>query len=355
MKYKIIITGGAGFIGSTLALFLKRDFPSSEIITFDNLKRRGSELNLPRLKKAGITFIHGDIRNPEDLEQLSVFDLLLECSAEPSVLAAFSGDAAYMIHTNLVGTSNCLEIARKFKADILFLSTSRVYPFRAIQSLCFDERDSRLELNERQSVKGVSQKGISEEFPLEGVRSLYGATKLASELLITEYSDMYGLKSVINRCGVVSGPWQMGKVDQGFAVLWIARHLFAGKLSYIGFGGKGKQVRDILHVNDLYSLICKQLQDLHRINGQIFNVGGGSKNSVSLLEFTQIVKEITGKTISINSVAETRPADVPYYVSDCSKVERTMNWHPTYTVHQVVEEITHWIENNQLQLKSVLE
>src|SRR6202008_348292 len=104
-----------------------------------------------------------------------------------------------------------------------------------------------------------------------GSRSLYGASKLASELLIEEYRTMYGLRAIVNRCGVIAGPWQMGKVDQGFVVLWAARHLFGQPLTYTGFGGDGPQVRDVLHIADLFELIKIELDNLSRLNGSVFN------------------------------------------------------------------------------------
>src|SRR5438477_348415 len=171
----ILVTGGAGFVGSTLALHLKRHDVARRVIALDNLKRRGSELNVPRLRDGGVEFA----------------------------------------------------------------------------------------------------RGISEEFPLSGARSLYGATKLASELFIEEYAYAYGLRAVVDRCGVLAGPWQMGKVDQGFVALWVARHLFEGRLSYIGFGGSGKQVRDVLHVDDLCDLVTRQIARLDDVGGEVFNVGGG--------------------------------------------------------------------------------
>jgi len=122
----ILITGGAGFVGSNLAVAFQQRYPQSDITCLDNLKRRGSELNLPRLQAAGIRFVHGDIRNREDLDLNQNVDLLIECSAEPSVLAGFDNSPDYLINTNLVGTVNCLEVARRQKADMIFLSTGRL-------------------------------------------------------------------------------------------------------------------------------------------------------------------------------------------------------------------------------------
>jgi hypothetical protein len=182
------------------------------------LRRRGSEATLPRLRAQGVEFAHCDIRNPEDLRldgytEDRPIDLLLECSAEPSVLAGYGEVPDYVINTNLVGTINCLELARRHHADVIFLSTSRVYPIKTLNQIATVEGETRFELAPAQQLPGVSARGIAEDFPLEGARSLYGATKLCSELLMQEYGAMYGLRCIINRCGVLTGPWQMGKVD----------------------------------------------------------------------------------------------------------------------------------------------
>ena len=351
---KILITGGAGFAGSSLALLLRDKYPKIKIIALDNLKRRGSELNLPRLKKKNIEFFHGDIRNPEDLEAVGGFDLMLECSAEPSVLAGCNESPKYLINTNLLGTVNCLEAVRNNKAIIIFLSTSRVYPVKAINQLLFTEEATRFELAHKQETAGISSKGINEKFSLEGTRSLYGTTKLASEMLIQEYIETYGIKGVINRCGVLTGPWQMGKLDQGVVVLWLARHIFNKKLSYIGFGGTGKQVRDILHIKDLFKLIDLQMNSVNDFNGEIYNVGGGPEISVSLLELTKQCEEITGKKIDIASVKEIRPNDIPYYITDSSKINKKSGWKPEITCYEIFKEIADWININKEILEPIL-
>ncbi len=354
MHTKILITGGAGFVGSSLALAWKQEFPETHIEVLDNLKRRGSELNLPRLQESGILFRHGDIRNLEDLEAVGDMELLIECSAEPSVLAGYGGASAYVVNTNLMGTVNCLELARKHQADVVFLSTSRVYPLKSIGQLEYEEAPTRLALSSNNSFPGVSSQGFSEQFPLEGARSLYGATKLASELLLTEYIEMYGLRAVINRCGVLTGPWQMGKVDQGVIVLWMARHFFQKPLSYIGYGGTGKQVRDLLHVADLYDLLKIQCEQLDQHNGVVYNVGGGLEGSLSLQELTTHCERITGHHISIDSQPETRHGDIPYYVSDCQKIREATGWRPQRSVEMTLQEIADWIAEQALVLENIL-
>jgi CDP-paratose 2-epimerase len=354
MAERILITGGAGFVGSNLALSFKRDRPSATVIAFDNLKRRGSELALSRLRAVGVEFVHGDIRSIDDLAGVGAADILIDASAEPSVHAGYGGDPNYLIHTNLFGAANCLEYARRHGSDFVFLSTSRVYSIDALRTLPLDSNDSRFVLRSSVQQAGVSQAGISEAFSVNDHRSLYGTTKLGAELLVEEYRAMYGLRAVINRCGVISGPWQMGKVEQGFVVLWLSRHLFGGPLSYMGFGGHGSQVRDVLHIDDLYDLIVCQLNGLNECSGGLFNVGGGMARSVSLRELTSMSQKISGRTIELGHVAETRAADIPFYVSDHEAVRRTIGWAPKRSLDQVLQDVWRWLVEERVQLEPIL-
>lgn len=350
---RILITGGAGFIGSNLALMLAAQ-RGDAVIAFDNLRRRGSELALPRLRAGGVDFVHGDIRNPEDFDGVPAADLVLECSAEPSVHAGYDGSARYLLNTNLFGTVNCLDYARRHGSRLIFLSTSRVYSIAALRAMPLRRVGDRLVTPPGESGRGWTERGISEDFPTTGPRSLYGASKLASELLIEEYCAAYGLRAVINRCGVLTGPWQMGKVDQGFFVLWAARHLYGGDLAYSGFGGAGHQVRDVLHVADLHDLICCQIDSFMNHSGRTYNVGGGPGVSVSLAELTMLCAARTGNRLPLGSDLTTRPADIPYYISDISLVCNATGWAPTRSVETILDEILEWLARHRAELEPIL-
>ncbi len=350
----VIVAGGAGFVGSSLALSTKRDHPDWRVVAIDNLKRRGSELALERLRAGGVEFIHGDIRAPEDLAAAGACDLVLDCSAEPSVHAGYGGSPAYLINTNLMGTVNLLEHARVHGAAFVFISTSRVYPIQAVRTLPLVVVGDRLTIARGAAGPGWSEAGITEDFPLAGARSLYGTTKLASEMLVEEYRATYGLKTLVYRSGVLAGPWQMGKVDQGFMVLWLARHLYGGPLSYMGFGGHGHQVRDVLHVDDLYDIMALQLADLDRWDGSLFNVGGGHAISVSLRELTALCVGAGGKSLDIAGVAETRDADIPYYVTDHGRVTAATGWTPVRGMERIVDDIARWLVDNRVRLEPIL-
>lgn len=354
MYTNILVTGGAGFVGATLALCMKRDWPTANVVAFDNLRRRGSELNVARLRKGGVKFIHGDVRQPADLSASGPSDLILECSAEPSVMGGLSGDSRYVVETNLVGTMNCLEHARIHGSLVVFLSTSRIFPIGRLTKLPISECETRFKLSDAYQGTGVSSQGISEEFPLGGSRSLYGATKLASELLIEEYGALFGLRAIVNRCGVLTGPWQMGKVDQGIVALWVVHHYFGKPLKYFGFGGSGKQVRDFLHVDDLYRLVSLQIRHANRHVGHVYNVGGGVEHSFSLAELTAVCRAIMKKNVPIESVAQDRVLDIPWFITDSRIVQAETGWAPRVALDETIADITQWIRENEQALISVL-
>jgi CDP-paratose 2-epimerase len=351
---KILVTGGAGFVGSGLALALTED-PGVSVVALDNLKRRGSELALPRLAAGGVAFFHGDIRLPEDLDAVGPVDLIIDCAAEPSVQAGLDGQTRYLVGTNLAGTFNCLELARRTGAGFILLSTSRVYSIPALRGLPLAIGESRLDLRVDATGQGWSHAGITEAFPTSGPRSLYGATKLAAEMLVEEYGALYGMPYVINRCGVIAGPWQMGKVDQGFFVLWVLRHLFRGRLDYHGFGGTGLQVRDVLHLADLADLVKRQVAALDTLSGGIFNVGGGRANAVSLAELTALCESVIGAGIEIGHKPDTNVVDVPFYVTDNSRVTSVTGWRPSRGIDTILADVLDWLAANRDAVARVLD
>lgn len=345
---KILVTGGAGFVGSNLAISLRSAFADCEVVAMDNLYRRGSELNLPRLAAAGVLFHRGDVREAGCFPA-GPFEVVVECSAEPSVLAGQAGSPDYLFQTNLVGAYQCLEKARTWGSRFIFLSTSRVYPIARLEAHPWQEKETRYVWTDHGTI-GISSHGVSEEVDLSGFRSLYGYTKLSAEQLIEEYRAAYGLKSVINRCGVIAGPWQFGKVDQGVAALWVMAHHFGRPLSYIGFGGTGKQVRDFLHVADLCDLIAIQLRDFDRWDGWLGNVAGGLGNTASLCELTTLCTEFTGKRIPIAPVPTNRPCDLRLFIGDCTRLFARTDWRPKRDVRCIVSDLNAWVVENSAAL-----
>lgn len=343
-------------MGANLAVRFKQAFQDLDVVALDNLRRRGSELNLGRLRSHGVNFIHGDIRNLEDFSGIKEFDLLIDCAAEPSVHAGVKDSTLSLLENNLTGSIHCLEATRNMGAAILFLSSSRVYPIKSINRLPYRELETRYDwdiLAPGKRLHGFSDQGITEKFPLEGTRSLYGASKLSVELLLQEYVDQFKLPGLINRCGILSGPWQMGRVDQGVVALWVAHHVLGRQLSYIGYQGTGKQVRDILHVDDLFDLLILQCQKNELWDGRVYNIGGGRKMSVSLRELTELCWQATGRKINISEVHETNPLDFRIYITDSGLASKDFCWQPERDCLCIVEEIRNWVENNRSQLESI--
>lgn len=352
---RVLISGGAGFVGSFLAKAFKQKWPDAEVVVLDNLRRRGSELNLQIFKKAGIKFFHGDVRTRSDLTSLEGnFDVFVDASAEPSVLAGLNGSPDYVIETNLGGTLNALAFSRERCGLFLFLSTSRVYSMEPLRKLALKELPTRLQCDTTSASDGLLNGGVTESFSTTGARSLYGASKLASEMFVQEYADTYGMKAVINRCGVLCGPGQFGKTDQGVFSLWVFHHLFQRPLKYQGYGGTGKQVRDLLHPADLFSLMENQIAAKHLPKAALYNAAGGVPNSISLQELTALCREVTGREVPIASQTETHGADLPFLILDSSKAQKEFSWKPKYRLKDIVTEIATWAKANEAELKSAL-
>jgi CDP-paratose 2-epimerase len=336
---RVLVTGGAGFVGANVAVALRQRHPDWEVAALDNLYRRGSELNLERLRAAGVRFVHGDVRQRADIEAAGPFTAMVECSAEPSVMAA--GDV--LVPVNLFGAHNCFEVARSHGAQVLFLSTSRVYPVAGLEALPYEETATRYELTDRA--------GVDESFPLEGSRTMYGATKLAAEILLGEYTAG---PWTVTRFGVIAGPWQMGKVDQGVFTHWLLSHRLGLPLRYIGYGGGGKQVRDLVHVEDAVDLVEMQLLDPEAWAGRTFNAGGGRPVSLSLLETTELCREITGNEVPVEPEPEQRPGDVRIYITDGSAIEAHSGWRPRREARAVLEDIHGWIAEHEPLVRRAL-
>ena len=265
--------------------------------------------------------MHGDVRVLDDL--LAAGEARRAGRVLGGALGAGRRSTAAPITSSRrtsLGAYNCLELARRARRPgRVPLDQPRLSGRGARARSRYEETDTRFELARRAAAcRAHRAAGIAEDFPLDGARTLYGATKLAAELLIEEYRAAYGLRAVIDRCGVIAGPWQMGKVDQGVFTYWMLAHHFGRPLRYIGFGGSGKQVRDLLHVDDLLELLDEQLADPARWDGVTVNVGGGASVQPLAARDDRAVREITGNEVDDRPSTETRPGDVPIYISDCA-------------------------------------
>jgi CDP-paratose 2-epimerase len=331
-----------------------------KIFGIDNLSRRGSETNLPVLKHLGVEFTHGDIRLASDLDSLPDADWVVDCAANPSVTAGVvpggNSSPAQLIEHNLLGTVNILEYCRKRNSGLVLLSTNRVYSIRDLQKIKLKETPTRFEpVTENQvRIPGLTSKGIAEEFPTCSPVSLYGATKLSSESLALEYSEIFGFPVWVNRCSIIGGPGQFGRPDQGILAFWVYSLALNRPLSYIGWGGKGKQVRDCITAEDLASLVSKQIKAPKRDVQRIVNVGGGLKGSISLIEITDICSQYNGRSFNILQNKTNRPYDIPYYVTDNTCVEKIWGWSPGKSAVDIVNDLCNWTAKNIDFVKAIM-
>ena len=221
---KILITGIAGFVGSTIAKELLTQGSELTIYGLDNFIRPGSEHNRLELKGRGITIFHGDIRNRSDLESLPAVDWVIDAAANPSVLAGVDGKTSslQLIEHNLGGTIQLLEFCKRHSAGFILLSTSRVYSIPGISSVKVESIEKAFRPVSNQSFSdGISEYGVSETYSTTAPVSLYGASKVASEVLALEYGHTFDFPVWINRCGVLAGAGQFGRPDQGIFSFWL--------------------------------------------------------------------------------------------------------------------------------------
>ena len=338
---KILITGGCGFVGSNIAIFFKKKMKKAKIYSVDNLMRRGSTINKKRLAKYKIKNFKFNIEDKNKFKALPKVNLVIDCCAEPAIEAS-SKDPDRVFNTNLIGTFNILKKCIKDQSNLIFLSSSRVYSISKLRGLLKNHK-----INKPLKIK----KTINEDFETSLPSSLYGFTKLASEKLIKEMFFKKNLKYIINRFGVIAGPLQFGKQDQGFVSLWVARHILKKKLSYIGFGGNGFQVRDVIHITDVCNIIFHQVKRLNKIFNQTFNIGGEKRNTISLRSLTLKCQKISGNKIKFNRILKTSIYDIPYFVTNNKKLRKFYNWRPSKGINQIIRDIYDWLLQNKMILK----
>ena len=335
---KILVTGGCGFVGTNLAIFL--DSKGYRVDSLDNLSRKGSRYNLSLLKEKKNQNFKINIYDLKKIKELPKYDFIIDCCAEASVEISRK-DIDRVINTNLIGTYNILKKVKKDGSKIIFISSSRVYSIKKINSL-FPKKNIKSKLK--------IKKFFGEKDSIQGPKTIYGLTKLASEMLVEEFSYAFNIKFIINRCGVISGPLQFGKQDQGFVSHWIWNHLKKRKMKYIGYGGFGNQVRDVLHIYDLCDLILIQIKKINKINNRLFTIGGSKKSFTSLKELTKICEKITNNRISFNRVKKTSIYDIPYFITSNKLATKTYKWKPKRNILKVVRDTFLWLKNNKSEI-----
>jgi CDP-paratose 2-epimerase len=343
---KVLISGICGFAGSHIARFLKESREGMTIAGVDSLARAGSETNRAELRRLGIAVKHGDIRMASDMGALPAADWVIDAAAQPSVLAGHDGKTSsrQLLEHNLLGTINLLEYCRAQGAGLILISTSRVYSISALTSVPLRvDSDAFAVDEEKPRPADAGPLGVTERFSTEAPISLYGATKLASERLAEEYAAGFGVPLWINRCGVLAGGGQFGTAEQGIFSYWIHAHRARRKLKYLGFGGKGLQVRDALHPRDLAAMVEFEMR--RGAKGEMLNVSGGKSNAMSLKQLTAWCNERFGAHEPAEDGSD-RPYDVPWIVLDSAKAQAMTDWKPKIGLGEILDEIARHAEAN---------
>jgi len=337
---RILITGICGFAGSRVARALLASRPGLEITGVDNFARSGSELNRTALRDVGVRVLHADLRIASDVDALPPTDWVIDAAANASVLAGVApGSTRQLVENNLNGTHNILEYCGRLGAGLILLSTSRVYSIPPLADMPVRSDGRRLEPDaSRPLPPGLSLYGIAETFSTEPPVSLYGATKRASELLALEFGHARGFPVWINRCGVMAGPGQFGRADQGIFSYWIHSWVAGRPLRYIGFGGHGHQVRDCLAPRDLAPLLLDQMERPDRDAPRTLNIAGGPANSMSLLELSEWCQAHIGPR-PVASDPAPRTYDLPWVVLAPRLAEAARGWAPLTALDAILQDI----------------
>ena len=341
----ILITGGAGFIGvNAVRRFASRGWG---VTIFDNFSRRGTAYNLEKLHEdvpEGLQVVRGDVRtDTKALKELAEdVDVILHLAAQVAVTTSVI-DPRNDFECNALGTLNVLEAVRQSerKPALLYASTNKVYG--GLEHMAVEEKEKRYAF-----AGGVQ--GVPETVPLD-FHSPYGCSKGAADQYVRDYARLYDLKTVVFRQSCIYGPHQMGIEDQG----WVAWFLIAGLFKHpVQIYGNGKQVRDLLYVDDLVSCYERAIEKIDTVSGHIFNLGGGHRNTLSLIEFLDLLKQEHGIELSY-TFAETRPGDQPIFISDNTAAMQTLGWQPQTDVRSGIGNLVAWLKNTKNDLAAFYE
>jgi CDP-paratose 2-epimerase len=338
MTKRILITGGAGFVGSNLASNLLSD--GLDVTVFDALVRRGSQENLawlqPQSKRLHV--VKGDVRDLKALKNVVTdIDVIYHLAGQVAVTSSVD-DPRYDFEINALGTLNVLEAARQNGRQpiIVFTSTNKVYG--AMENVSVVEGPSRYSFAELPY-------GVSETQPLD-FHSPYGCSKGTADQYVRDYARIYDLPTVVFRMSCIYGQRQFGTEDQGWVAHFVISVLTGRPITIYG---NGKQVRDVLFVDDLVRAFRLVVDKVDKAAGEVFNIGGGPSNTISVwAEFGQLVTQFSGRNISV-SFADWRPGDQPCYVSDIHKANEVLGWHPLIDTETGVRRLWEWASAN-LQL-----
>ena len=337
----ILITGGCGFLGSNLASYgINKKY---NITIFDNLSRHGSYSNLLWLKEIGdFNFIHGDIRNKNDIENIikqNNFDAIFHLAGQVAMTTSIENPYKDF-EINSLGTLNILDSVRKYSQNthIFYSSTNKVYG--DLERFNYEETDTRYICKEYNN-------GFPENINLE-FHSPYGCSKGAADQYMIDYHRIFNIKTTVFRHSSMYGSRQFATYDQGW-IGWFCQKAIEKKYnknSIFTISGNGKQVRDILHAKDMIELYYLALENTDKVSGKYYNIGGGIEQSLSLLELFNMLNNILNIKLEYDCLPF-RVSDQKVFVADISKINKDINWLPKVKAREGIEEMIYWIENGK--------
>jgi CDP-paratose 2-epimerase len=339
---RVLITGGAGFIGcNTAAGLLSR---GDEVVVFDNLSRRGAGQNLDWVRTVGdVGFVAGDVRDPDAVRRAvdSSVDVVIHLAAQVAVTASVA-DPRHDFEVNARGTMNVLEAVRAAGggAIVIFASTNKVYG--ALEDLECTERGRRYTC-------ALSGTGVDESRPLD-LHSPYGCSKGAADQYVRDYSRIYGLRTVVLRQSCIYGPRQFGVEDQGW-LAWFALAALTGRP--ITIYGEGKQVRDVLEISDLVRLYSLCIDEIELVSGHVLNIGGGPDNTISILESLGMLEDLLGRRVD-RRLSAWRPGDQKIFISCNELAGRLLGWRPEVDIEQGLRRLLGWIQPNLDMIRALV-
>jgi CDP-paratose 2-epimerase len=337
---KLLITGGCGFLGSNLAsdALARRD----ELVLFDNLYRNGSRENLMWLQGQGrFSFEHGDIRNQNDITRVVQ-------SFKPDAIFHLAGQVAMTtsianprmdFEVNVMGTHNLLEAVRQYAPDaiVVYSSTNKVYG--DLEQYTYSETDTRFQCNERPN-------GFDEQTQLD-FHSPYGCSKGAADQYMLDYARIFGIKTVVFRHSSMYGGRQFATYDQGW-VGWFCQKALETSKGWLQepftISGTGKQVRDVLHADDMKRLYMAAVHNIDKAKGEAFNIGGGIENSLSLLELFTLLEKFANVTLNYTKLP-VRESDQRVFVADIGKANKILGWAPNVSSASGVAQMLKWLSD----------
>jgi CDP-paratose 2-epimerase len=340
MKKTILVTGGLGFIGSNVCeYYLNKGY---KVVALDNMSRKGVEVNLKRLKtNKNFSFIKEDVRNKKGLEDVikklskSNLEILFHEAAQVAVTTSIKNPREDF-EINILGTINVLEALRQFspKTILVYASTNKVYG--DLEEHKIIEKKARYEFKDKKLKFGISENQNLDFY------SPYGCSKGSADQYVRDYARIYGLKTIVFRQSCIYGPGQIGVEDQGW-VAWFA--IRALKNEPLTIFGTGKQVRDLLFIDDLIKAYDLAIKNIKKTAGEIYNIGGGYKNAVSLLELIQFLEKYLNTKIKMN-FSQARPGDQKIFISNNSKAKKDFNWEPKVDYKKGVPILIEWLRKN---------